>query len=164
MNPILTNASQLKQIIEQEVQVMQSLSLLLSEEQQVLVNNESEKLELITPNKNQLLTQIVELEKSRSHAMNQLGLPNDAKGMQALFSGDADAKALQSLWQTLIQISSTAQEQNKTNGLLINRQINKNQATLSILQSGNNHQAGSMYGADGQSKIKASAARGIVAG
>jgi flagella synthesis protein FlgN len=143
---------------------MQSLSQVLEEEQLVLVNNEAEKLETITPNKNQLLTKMVELEKIRASTLLQLGLSNDAVGMRQLFATNQSDPQLETSWQLLLSLSSNAQEQNKMNGLLINRQINKNQATLNVLQSGSSHQAGSMYGADGQSKLKPSTGRGIVAG
>ena len=164
MNTVLTNTLQIQQVIEQEILVMQSLNQILDEEQMVLVNNEAEKLETITPNKNQLLAKVMELEKHRASALLQLGLSNDASGMRQLFVTKQSDPQLESSWQLLLSLSATAQEQNRTNGLLINRQINKNQATLNVLQSGRSHQAGSMYGADGQSKLKPSAGRGIVAG
>ncbi len=164
MNQTLNNTAQIQQIINNEIDVMQSLVQLLEEEQQVLINNESEKLETITPNKNQLLSKVVELEKSRGQAILQLGLSNDADGMRQLFAANSSNVELTNAWQSLLSLSGTAQEQNKNNGLLINRQLSKNQAALNILQSGSAHQAGSMYGADGQSKMKSNTGRGIVAG
>ncbi|WP_395012393.1 flagella synthesis protein FlgN [Undibacterium sp.] len=164
MNTILTNILLMQQIIDQEILVMQSLSEVLEEEQLVLVNNEAEKLETITPNKNQLLAKVVELEKNRASALLQLGISNDATGMRQLFAANQSDPQLESSWQLLLNLSANAQEQNRTNGLLINRHLNKNQATLNVLQAGRSHQAGSMYGADGQSKLKPSTGRGIVAG
>jgi flagella synthesis protein FlgN len=164
MNTVLTNIVQIQQVIDEEILVMQSLSQVLEEEQLVLVNNEAEKLEAITTNKNQLLAKVMELEKNRASALLQLGLSNDANGMHQLFANDQSNPQLESSWQLLLSLSASAQEQNRTNGLLINRQINRNQATLNVLQSGRSHQAGSMYGADGQSKSKPSTGRGIVAG
>lgn len=164
MNQALTNTVQLQQIIDQEIVAMQSLSQLLDEEQQVLVNNESEKLESITPNKNQLLAKVVELEKKRGELLLKTGYGNDADGMRQLFATNTDNQSLENAWRTLLDISSQAQEKNKTNGLLINRHLNKNQAVLNVLQSGSGHQAGSMYGADGQSKLKQNTGRGIIAG
>ncbi|MBC3874995.1 flagella synthesis protein FlgN [Undibacterium flavidum] len=166
MNQALTNTAQLQQIIDQEIVVMQSLTQLLDEEQQVLVNNDSEKLESITPNKNQLLAQVIELEKNRSELLLNSGHSSDAKGMLNFFTANTGNHSLklENSWQSLLDISSQAQEKNRTNGLLINRHLSKNQAALNVLQSGGGHQAGSMYGADGQSKVKPSAGRGIVAG
>lgn len=164
MNQALTNTVQLQQIIDQEIVAMQSLSQLLDEEQQVLVNNESEKLESITPNKNQLLAKVIELEKKRGDLLLKTGYSNDADGMLQLFAANTGSQSLENAWQSLLAVSSQAQEKNRTNGLLINRHLNKNQAALNILQSGSGHQAGSMYGADGQSKLKQNTGRGIVAG
>jgi flagellar biosynthesis/type III secretory pathway chaperone len=121
-------------------------------------------LEVITPNKNSLLSKVVELEKSRSQVLAQLGLSNDAVGMSQFLAINSHNAELELAWKSLLAISSAAQEQNKNNGQLINRQLSKNQAALNVLQSGSAHQAGSMYGADGQSKVKSNANRGIVAG
>ena len=57
MNQSLNNTAQVLQIIHHEIDVMQSLAQLLEEEQLVLIDNESDKLEVITPNKNSLLRQ-----------------------------------------------------------------------------------------------------------
>ncbi|MBC3830366.1 flagellar protein FlgN [Undibacterium amnicola] len=164
MNQSLNNTAQVLQIIHHEIDVMQSLAQLLEEEQLVLIDNESDKLEVITPNKNSLLSKVVELEKSRSQVLAQLGLSNDAVGMSQFLAMNSHNAELELAWKSLLAISSAAQEQNKNNGQLINRQLSKNQAALNVLQSGSAHQAGSMYGADGQSKVKSNANRGIVAG
>lgn len=164
MNQALTNNVQLQQVIDQEIVAMQSLSQLLDEEQQVLVDNESEKLEAITPNKNQLLTTVFELEKKRSELLLKTGYSNDADGMRQFLATITGSQSLENAWQNLLDISNKAQEKNRINGQLINRHLSKNQAALNILHSGSGHQAGSMYGADGQSKLKKNAKRGIVAG
>lgn len=164
MNQDLTNTTQLQLIIDQEIEVMRSLSQILDEEQLVLVNNEAEKLETITPNKNQLLAKVVDLEKHRVSVLQQLGVSNDTSGMRQLFAANLHNPKFEASWQSLLSLSAEAQEKNRTNGLLITRQLNKNQATLNVLQAGTGHQAGSMYGADGQSKLKPSTGRGIVAG
>lgn len=164
MNQALTNTAQLQQILDQEVVIMQALTQLLDEEQQVLVNNEAEKLETITPNKNQLLAQVVELEKVRNELLSKAGYSNDSSGMRLYCATQPSNVALDNAWKNLLAISAQAQEKNKTNGLLISRHLNRNQASLNVLQSGSGHQAGSMYGADGQSKLKTNSARGIVAG
>lgn len=164
MNQTLTNTTQLQQILDQEIVIMQSLTKVLDEEQLVLVENEAEKLEVITPNKNQLLAQVVELEKSRSELLNKAGYSNDNNGMQQFCAAQANKDNLDKAWNALLEISLQAQEKNRTNGMLISRHLNRNQATLNVLHSGSGHQAGSMYGADGQSKLKTTTARGIVAG
>ena len=100
------------------------------------------------------------MENQRNLSLVSLGLNADATGMQSLLAQDAHA-ALIEHWDTLLLVSAQAQELNRTNGLLINRQMSRNQGMLNILQQ---DQAGAMYGADGQSKISANTGRGIVAG
>jgi flagella synthesis protein FlgN len=162
MNDAITNLRKLQQLLDEEVVLMRSLDKLLTEEQNVLTNNEAEKLGAITPEKNSLLTQIIELEKNRNFLLASIGYSPDAKGMQDFFSTSPDNVAVEETWKNLLLISSDAQEKNRTNGLLINRQLSRNQGALNILQQ--NNQTGSMYGADGQSKNSPNAGRGIVAG
>jgi flagellar biosynthesis/type III secretory pathway chaperone len=162
MNDALTNSRKLQQLLEDEVVLMRSLDQLLTEEEIVLTNNEAEKLGTITPEKNGLLAQIIELEKNRNLLLSSIGYTPDARGMQDFFSTSSDNVAMEEIWKNLLVISSNAQEKNRTNGLLINRQLSRNQSALNILQQ--NNQTGSMYGSDGQSKNSPTTGRGIVAG
>ncbi|MFZ6800286.1 flagella synthesis protein FlgN [Undibacterium sp. Di24W] len=162
MNDGLTNSRKLQQFLDDEVVLMRSLDQLLMEEQAVLTDNEAEKLGTITPEKNNVLMQIIELEKNRNLFLTSVGYTPDAKGMQDFFSAPTNDAKIEETWKLLLSISSEAQEKNRTNGLLISRQLSRNQSALNVLQQ--NNQTGSMYGADGQSKNSPSAGRGIVAG
>lgn len=150
----------LKNNILAEMASMRSFVEVLKLEQQALVDNNADALIAITPQKNELLTSILGMESQRSQSLVSLGLSTDAAGMQALLS-QATHAALTEHWDTLLLVSSEAQELNRTNGLLINRQMSRNQGVLNILQ---HDQAGAMYGADGQSKVATNTGRGIVAG
>ena len=143
-----------------EVAAMRSFVEMLKQEQQRLVDKKPDGLIAITPQKEELLTSIMGMENQRNLSLVSLGLNADATGMQSLLAQDAHA-ALIEHWDTLLLVSAQAQELNRTNGLLINRQMSRNQGMLNILQQ---DQAGAMYGADGQSKISANTGRGIVAG
>lgn len=162
MNEALTNSRKLQQLMEDEVVLMRSLDQLLAEEQSILTNNEAEKLGVITPEKNNLLTRIIELEKNRNLLLSSIGYSPDTKGMQAFFDTVPDNLAMEETWKVLLSISSDAQEKNRTNGLLINRHLSRNQSALNILQQ--NNQSSSMYGADGQTRNSSNSGRGIVAG
>jgi flagella synthesis protein FlgN len=162
MNDALTNTRKLQQLLDDEVVLMRSLDQLLAEEETVLTNNEAEKLSVITPEKNTVLLQIVELEKNRNQLLSAIGYAPDAKGMQDFFTASTANTALEDTWKVLLTISGKAQEKNRTNGLLINRQLSRNQSALNVLQK--NNQTGSMYGADGQSKNSPNTGRGIIAG
>lgn len=150
----------LKNNILTEVAAMRSFVDVLKQEQQALVNNNADELIAITPQKNELLTSIMGMENQRNLNLVSLGLSTDATGMQNLLK-QATHAALTEHWDTLLLVSGEAQELNRTNGLLINRQMSRNQGVLNILQQ---DQAGAMYGADGQSKISTNTGRGIVAG
>ncbi len=143
-----------------EVAAMRSFVEMLKQEQQALVDNNADGLIAITPQKNELLTSIMGMENQRNLSLVSLGLNADATGMQSLLAQDTHASLIEH-WDTLLLVSAQAQELNRTNGLLINRQMSRNQGMLNILQQ---DQAGAMYGADGQSKISANTGRGIVAG
>ncbi len=162
MNEALTDPRKLQQLLDNEVVLMRSLDQILTQEETVLINNEAEKLGVITPEKNAVLMQILELEKNRNQLLTSIGYAPDAKGMQDFFAASVENTPLKEMWETLLTISSVAQEKNRTNGLLISRQLSRNQSALNVLQQ--NTQTGSMYGADGQSKNSPNTGRGIVAG
>jgi flagella synthesis protein FlgN len=162
MNEALTDPRKLQQLLNNEVVLMRSLDQILTQEETVLINNEAEKLGAITPEKNAVLMQILELEKNRNQLLTSIGYAPDAKGMQDFFAASVENTPLKEMWETLLTISSVAQEKNRTNGLLISRQLSRNQSALNVLQQ--NTQTGSMYGADGQSKNSPNTGRGIVAG
>lgn len=150
----------LKDNLLTEVAAMRSFVEALKQEQQALVDNNADELIAITPQKNELLTSIIGMENQRNLSLVSLGFNADASGMQSLLTQNTHA-ALTEHWDTLLLISAEAQELNRTNGLLISRQMSRNQGILNILQQ---DQGGAMYGADGQSKISSSTGRGIVAG
>lgn len=149
----------LKDNILAEVAAMRSFVDVLKQEQQSLVDNNADELIAITPRKNELLTSIMGMENQRNLSLVSLGLSTDANGMQELLVQAADA-ALKEHWDNLLLVSADAQELNRTNGLLISRQMSRNQGVLNLLQQ---DPAGAMYGADGQSKVSTNTGRGIVA-
>lgn len=150
----------LKNNLLAEVVAMTSFVDVLKQEQQALVDNNADELIAITPQKNEALNSIMGMEQQRNQRLIELGLSTDATGMQNLLS-QTNFAALSQEWENLLLISSEAQELNRTNGLLITRQMTRNQGVLNILQQ---DQAGAMYGADGQSKVSTNTGRGIVAG
>ena len=162
MSENLTNAQNIASIVAQEVELMSALVKLLKKEEEVLVDNTPDKLEAIVTEKNTLLTQIIALEKNRNSSLIQNGLSPDAEGMTTLFSQSNTSTEIQNGWKQLLDLSATAKENNRTNGILINRHMARNQSTLNILQQ--NDQTASVYGADGQSRVNSSNSRGIIAG
>jgi flagellar biosynthesis/type III secretory pathway chaperone len=155
------NENSIELVLNKEVDMMRAFAQLLENEQAILVNNQIDQLETITPDKNRLLNEIFSLEKQRNQILIAQGYSGDLGGMTGFLSAHAEAKHVAASWNTLIEVSTKAQENNRTNGLLISRQMNKNQSALNILQ--HNNQAVSTYGSDGQSKLNTTSGRGIIA-
>lgn len=162
MSTNLASAEDIANIISQEVDLMTALVQILRNEEQVLIDNAAEKLETIVVEKNSLLTQIIALEKNRNQQLSQAGFGTDAEGMNLLLQSFPNESSVKINWMTLLELSTAAKEKNRTNGILINRQMTRNQAALNVLQQ--NDQTAAVYGADGQSRVNSSSGRGIVAG
>lgn len=162
MNLSSAKLLQLNQCLKDEVVEMTSLSELLKLEQAALVEARVNDLTEITKDKSALLVKVSELEKLRVSSLKDLGFLSDMSGMQALLEQVPTEVETSNYWKTLLAISEQAQENNRTNGILINRQFTRNQSALNILQQ--NNPAGSMYGPNGQSTVKNMPGRGVVAG
>ncbi|MDO8653695.1 MAG: flagellar protein FlgN [Undibacterium sp.] len=160
----LTNFSlpKLHECLQEEVDAMLSLAELLKAEQASLIDGNVEKLGELTQEKSRRITLLAELEKKRNAYLIQLGYSSDAKGMQDYLSHPSTEILAAEYWGNLLQISEQAKESNRANGILINRQLTKNQSALNILQQ--NNPAGSMYGPNGQSTNSNLSGRGFVIG
>jgi flagellar biosynthesis/type III secretory pathway chaperone len=161
MNTHQSSTEHISKILNDEFKLMHDLKQLLELEQAILIENEADKLATTLQEKNKLIAEINQLEKQRTHHLNQLGHSNDAEGMQT-FLAQQNATNLPQTWQELMGVSSQAQELNRNNGMLISRQLNRNQQALSILQKNDPHS--STYGADGQTKLGTNTARGFSVG
>jgi flagella synthesis protein FlgN len=162
MSLTIPSLTKLSTCLREELGAMASLANVLIKEQAALIDGNVEKLNEITSEKSQLLAALSQLEKERNFCLIHLGYSPDVKGMQDyLYQVETDAADLQS-WDELMQISKIAKENNRTNGLLINRQITRNHGALNILQQ--NTSAGNMYGPTGQSTNQVSSIRGVVIG
>ena len=162
MNTAASSTSTLDQLLREELGAMTTLAKVILAEQTSLIDNNPEKLATITQEKNDLISQITRFEKNRNTLLTQLGFTPNADGMAEYLSTLAADSHSKNYWDNLLIVSAGARENNRTNGILINRQLSRNQSALGILQ--NNGQAGAMYGADGQAKNATTAGRGIVAG
>ncbi|MFZ6719470.1 flagella synthesis protein FlgN [Undibacterium sp. Ji49W] len=165
MNPTSSGHTAIEQCLKEEVVTMSSLAELLKKEQSALVDSDVTLLNDYTQSKGQLVGKMSELEKKRNAFLTQLGYRADLDGMKAYLqqAGSADNAPNATLyWDQLLQLSMQAKEDNKTNGLLINRRLAQSQAMLSVLQQGN-QAASPMYGPNGQSTIKGTSGKGYIA-
>lgn len=162
---LISSVTELLQLTQQELTLMQTFSQVLAVEEAALIDNDAARLTEVTVDKNELLTKILVVEKQRNNILMSNRFTPDLEGMHSLLLSAKAANASEELglaWKDLIDTSSRARENNRTNGILIHRQLNRNQSTLNLLQQ--NQQGGAIYGADGQSKNLPSTGRGIVAG
>jgi len=153
---------EISQLITTEVQLMTSLLDVLQLEEQTLVDNNAEKLEQVTSQKNLVLGDIIAIEKQRNQLLSQLGYSIDSEGIKSFLDTTTSTPSVEQSWNTLLELSAKAKENNRTNGLLIGRQMARNQSALNTLQQSD--QTGGVYGADGQARSNLGSGRGIIAG
>ncbi|MFZ6748389.1 flagella synthesis protein FlgN [Undibacterium sp. Ren11W] len=154
--------SKLHECLLEELSAMSFLADLLKTEETALVATDVATLNNLTQAKSQQLAALSILEKKRQFYLSHMGYSIDAKGMQDFLTTQQVDRTISENWEKLLDVSASAKETNRTNGILINRQITKNQGALNILQQ--NNPAGAMYGPNGQSTNKSSSGRGFIVG
>jgi flagella synthesis protein FlgN len=152
----------LHEILNEELSVMNSLVEILKKEQTILVENQALLLEDLTTEKNTVLVLLGEVGKKRTFEFSSLQISDNQNNINDFIESSLVEDTIKKTWNELLSISSKAQEMNKTNGILINRQYNLNQNALNILQQTNTNE--SLYGSNGQSKINPATGRGYVVG
>jgi len=150
----------IQECITEEIEAMNALATLLRKEQSALANGDINTLNQTTIGKGDLLRKIAELEKARSTQLSALGFNSKPEGMQDYFNQIPATQTTAQLWKDLLTISEQAKEDNRTNGLLINRRLTQNQIALGVLGHGNG--AASLYGPSGQASIGSSTLKGSV--
>lgn len=157
----LTTTS-LLECLQEEMKAMRSLAELLEKEQAALVNGKVEDLAQLTVNKAGVLNNISALEKVRNRHLLNLGFSADVAGMKSWLQQVPAESETGRLWAELLAMTAKANENNRTNGILINRHMNVTQSALKILQP-NAPGAGSLYGPSGHATVSTSAGRGFAA-
>lgn len=156
------NYQKLHEVLHEELNVMMSLMKILEKEQAILVDNQPHLLEELSADKNKILTLLGDAGKKRSLEFSNHQVSEDPNNINDFIQSSLVNDELKKVWTELLLASSNAQEMNKTNGILINRQLNLNQNALNILQQTNTNE--SLYGANGQAKINPTTGRGYVVG
>lgn len=145
--------------LNDELNAMQRLLDLIRQEQEQLTEANIEGLQAITQEKAQAISRISTLADARHKLLAQAGLPAGDASMQPWLERSADTAA-SATWQQLLSVAGAAKEQNRINGLLINKQMARNQNALSVLQG--NTQANHFYGPNGQTTAKPSTTRLVI--
>jgi flagella synthesis protein FlgN len=145
--------------IHEEHQAALSLLAVLRQEQLKLVDADIDGLLDLTAEKTKAVARMSELANHRHRALAAAGFAASEAGMLAWLDGVAPADGRQH-WQDLLSVLASAQELNRTNGLLINKQLTRNQQALNVLQGG--AQAGNFYGPNGQATMTSIGRRLVV--
>lgn len=152
--------SPVRTLAEEQQAASQLLALLLQEQAQ-LVDAQIESLDRITQDKAGVLGRMTELARERHRALGAAGFDATETGMLDWVNSPlATAEATKS-WTDLLALAKSAKDLNRTNGLLINRHMARNQNALNVLQG--TPQGGNFYGPNGQATTK-TVSRGFVVG
>lgn len=162
MTKINSSLPVLQQCIRDELLAMTSFAKILKLEQAALIEGDTDQLGKITEEKSLIIKQLTELEKIRKTSLVEAGFDTDLNGMEAYLSKLDASDNISGVWFELMEISKQAKEFNRTNGLLINRHLNRNQAALNILHR--KDPSANLYGPNGQSTNKSVTGRGFLAG
>lgn len=147
--------------LNEENQAASRLLQVLKQEQALLIEADIDQLAAVTEQKSKLVTHMAELASKRHKALGAAGFEPRESGMQPWLASSATPSASTKSWNDLLELARAAKELNRTNGVLINRQMARNQDALGALQG--NRQGGNLYGPNGQSTTKTTT-RGLVVG
>ncbi|MNS06981.1 FlgN protein [compost metagenome] len=145
----------------EEHKAVRALTQLLQLEQEHLIAANVEGITAVTEEKGQLATRMAELAKWRHNALAAAGFEPTESSMK-LWLESAQSPTASKAWQELVELAEAAKELNRVNGILINKQMVRNQTVLNILQHGT-EQGNNVYGPNGQTASK-SVGRHIVTG
>lgn len=148
------NAKTLIHHLEQEINWIEALNLLLSEERDVLSESQFDQLEPLADKKQALSTLLEESAKHRSELLaeiNKSASPSESLHSFLKNCTTEEANRINKLNELLVERLSTCRELNAINGQIITSNIHTRQQIVSIL-SGNNADSISVYTATGNLK------------
>jgi flagella synthesis protein FlgN len=134
--------------LAREYEVTDALLMLLRQEQACLVEANVNSVTDLLNEKSLLVAQATDLAVARHHALAAAGFEASETGMQAWIATQEPQSEAAQAWKKLIDLAREAKEINRTNGLLINQQLSRNEAALNILRGGES--SANTYGPNGQ--------------
>jgi len=146
--------------LREEHKLMTALLELLKQEQQHLLAADIEQLTELTARKAALVTQMAALAGQRHEALAAAGFPAQEEGMDA-WLGSSDEAGAAPQWSALLDVTRSAKELNRINGMLVNKHLAHTQGALNAMNPAS--QSGNFYGPSGQTTTNASSRR-FVAG
>lgn len=138
--------------LAREYEVTKALLTLLQQEQACLIEADVAGVTDLLNEKSMLVAQASDLAAARHHALAAAGFDASEAGMHSWIAGlDSHIGPVQ-FWNSLKELAREAKEINRTNGLLINQHLARNEAALNILRGG--EAGGNIYGPNGHTATR----------
>ena len=147
--------------LEAELNLLTAMVDLLKQEQQLLINANSDLLQMLTPQKATAVNQLATLANERHQHLGAAGFAAGEEGMQEWMGKKADAGA-RALWQRLLDETREAKELNRLNGMLINRQLNQTQTIINAMRTPAASPDMGVYGPTGQASTGGPSRRFVI--
>ncbi len=144
-----------------EQQENRRLLALLQSEQALLISAKIDGLTAIIEEKSTVVARMTELAERRYHLLKHDGFAASEDGMQVWLKSPDVADQTRELWRSMLDTARAGKEINRTNGMLINKQMMHGQNALNILRGHSGET--SFYGPNGQATSFGSS-RGFVLG
>lgn len=138
--------------LAREQDVTNALLTLLRQEQASLVQADINSVTDLLNEKSLLVAQATDLAVARHQALASAGHEASEAGMQAWIATQAPQSDAVQTWHSLLELAREAKEINRTNGLLINQQLSRNEAALNVLRGGES--SANTYGPNGQTSTR----------
>ncbi len=138
--------------LAQEQDVTATLLALLRREQGHLVNADIAAVTDLLNEKSLLIAKATDLAVARHQALALAGYEAGEAGMQAWIASQEPRSEVVQTWNKLIDVAREAKEINRTNGLLINQQLSRNEAALNVLRG--DESGADTYGPNGQTSSR----------
>ncbi len=135
--------------LQDELKLINCLVDLMKQEQQFLIAANTDGLATLTPLKAQLVAQANALAARRHQCLADDNFPDSDVGMAAWLAR-MDNPAAASAWEQLLDRSREAKEQNRINGMLINKQLAQNQQLINAMRTPAGAADTAFYGPQGQ--------------
>lgn len=149
--PADPQAAPLAGLLSRELQILESLVVLLQREQDLLADGATELLTALSAEKSARSRELGQLAGARDGELARLGYPPARPGMEAWIA--APGRGSEKDWGRLLDLAGRARALNEANGRLIALHLQHNQQALNVLMAAVD-QAGT-YGPDGQHKAAA---------
>lgn len=128
-----TIKNELHQVIAHMMTCASDLFDLIDLENRALIQRNSDALTKLTPQKQDKLLRLEELESTRQLLISKNGYSSDAQGMEHCIS-DLNSEKLSSMWKNVLDQANELKKLNRINGNLINLTQRSVEFALNVLQ------------------------------